>query len=79
MIDITYNNFTEQLYALYPQISEHELRICYLIKIQIPTKNIAKTLSRSLSAISNSHVRLYKKIHGEEGKAEMLDKFTLDL
>lgn len=79
MIDITYNNFTEQLYALYPQISEHELRICYLIKIQIPTKNIAKTLSRSLSAISNSRVRLYKKIHGREGKAEMLDKFILDL
>nr|WP_242506851.1 tetratricopeptide repeat protein [Parabacteroides goldsteinii] len=79
MIDITYNNFTEQLYALYPQISEHELRICYLIKIQIPTKNIAKTLSRSFSAISNSRVRLYKKIHGKEGKAEMLDKFILDL
>ena len=79
MIDITYNNFTKQLYTLYPQISEHELRICYLIKIQIPTKNIAKTLSRSLSAISNSRVRLYKKIHGEEGKAEMLDKFILNL
>ena len=79
MIDITYNNFTEQLYALYPQISEHELRICYLIKIQIPTKNIAQTLNRSLSAISNSRVRLYKKIHGKEGKAEMLDNFILDL
>lgn len=79
IIDITYNNFTEQLYALYPQISEHELHVCYLIKIQIPIKDIAKLLNRSLSAISNTRVRLYKKIHGKEGKGEMLDKFVLDL
>ena len=78
-IDATYNNFTKRLYALYPQISEHELRICYLIKIHIQTKEIAKILSRSLSAISNSRVRLYKKIHGEEGTPDMLDRFILDL
>lgn len=79
IIDATYNNFTEKLYALYPQITEHELRICYLIKIQIPVKGIAKILLLSLPAISNSRTRLYKKIHGKEGKAEMLDKFILDL
>ena len=32
-IDTTYSNFTAQLNALYPQISELELHICYLIKI----------------------------------------------
>ncbi|MEG2164578.1 MAG: hypothetical protein RRY55_08920 [Bacteroidales bacterium] len=79
IIDITYNNFTKQLYALCPQISEHELRICYLIKISISIKGISQTLIRSTSAISNSRVRLYKKIHGEGGTADMFDKFILDL
>lgn len=79
IIDTTYNRFTEQLYALHPQISENELRICYLIKIQIPVKGIAKILLLTQGAISNSRARLYKKIHRTEGNGEMLDKFILDL
>lgn len=79
IIDTTYSKFTEQLYTCYPQISEHELHICYLIKIQIQIKDIAKLLCRTAPAITNSRIRLYKKIHGEEGKAEMLDFFILDL
>lgn len=79
IIDKTYSKFTEQLYIFYPQISEHELHICYLIKIQIQIKDIAKLLCRTAPAITNSRIRLYKKIHGEEGKAEMLDSFILDL
>ncbi len=79
IIDTTYNRFTEQLYALHPQISENELRICYLIKIQIPIKGIARILLLTQGAISNSRARLYKKIHRTEGNGEMLDKFILDL
>lgn len=79
IIDMTYDRFTEQLYTLHPKISENELRICYLIKIQIPVKGIAKILLLSQAAISNSRARLYKKIHGSEGNGEMLDKFILDL
>lgn len=79
IIDATYNRFTEQLYTLHPQISENELRICYLIKIQIPVKGIAKILLLTQGAISNSRARLYKKIHRAEGNGEMLDKFILDL
>lgn len=79
IIDTTYHNFTEQLYALSPKLSEHDLRICYLIKIRIQTKDIAKILCRTLSAISNSRVRLYKKIHGVDGTSDMFDKFILDL
>ena len=78
-IDQAYNDFTNRLYRLYPQISQHELRICYLIKVQIPVKEIAKILLRSASAISNSRVRLYKKLHGKEGKTEEFDRFILDL
>lgn len=78
-IDITYNRFTKQMYALHPQISKNELRICYLIKIRIPVKGIAQILLLSQAAISNSRARLYKKMHKTEGNGEMLDKFILDL
>ena len=78
-IDATYSNFTSQLYALYPKISTQELHICYLIKISVPVKDIAKILSRSTSAITAARIRLYKKIHGIEGTADMMDKFIADL
>lgn len=78
-INATYSNFTSQLYALYPKISTQELRICYLIKISISVKDIAKILGRSTSAITAARIRLYKKIHGEDGSAEMMDKFIADL
>ena len=79
IIDTTYNNFTKKIYALYPQISEQELYMCYLIKISISVRGMAQILNRTASAITNARVRLYKKIHGEEGKADMLDKFIVDL
>ena len=78
-IDTTYSNFTAQLYALYPQISELELHICYLIKISMPVKDIARLVGRSTPAITASRIRLYKKIHGTECTAEMMDKFIADL
>lgn len=78
-IDKTYNSFTDRLYALYPQLSLLELRICYLIKISMQVKDIAKLLNRSKSAISVSRTRLYKKIHGTEGSVEMMDNFIIDL
>ena len=79
IIDATYNNFTKKIYILFPQISEQELQMCYLIKISIPVKGIAQILNRTPSAISNSRNRLYKKIHGKDGKADMLDSFIIDL
>lgn len=78
-IDATYPNFTTQLYALYPQLSALELQICCLIKISTQVKDIARLVGRSTSAITASRIRLYKKIHGKEGTAEMMDQFITDL
>lgn len=78
-IDTTYANFTARLYALYPKISKQELYICYLIKIEIPVKDIAKIIGRSTSAITASRIRLYKKIHKTDGTADMMDKLIIDL
>lgn len=78
-IDATYSNFTAQLYDLYPHLSKRELRICYLIKISMQVKDIARILICSTPTVSACRIRLYKKIHGVEGSVEMMDKFILDL
>ena len=77
-IDKAYNDFTNRLKALYPPITEHELRLCYLIKIDIPPSGMAQTLCLSTSAISNGRSRLYKKIYNKDGKGELLDKLITD-
>lgn len=78
-IDLTYPRFTDRLLTLYPKLSEVELQICYLIKISLPLKTIAQMLSRSNSAITNARIRMYKKLKGEDGKAEFFDQFISDL
>lgn len=77
-IDKAYNDFTNRLKALYPPITEHELRLCYLIKTNIPPSGMAQILCLSTSAISNGRSRLYKKICNKDGKGESLDKLIID-
>lgn len=79
VIDTTYNNFTKRLYGFIPKITQHELRICYLIKIEIQNKDIARILCQSTQAISTARGRLYEKSHGEKGSAKLFDDFILDL
>lgn len=78
-IDDTYPNFSKNLYSLCPQLSLMDLRICYAIKISLSVTDIANLVNRSKSAITASRIRLYKKLHGEEGSAEMFDRFIADL
>ncbi|RHU23243.1 hypothetical protein DXD68_19355 [Parabacteroides sp. TM07-1AC] len=77
-IDKAYNDFTNRLKALFPPITEHELRLCYLIKTNISPSGMAQILNISTSAISNGRSRLYKKIYNEDGKGELLDKLIID-
>lgn len=77
-LDTTYSHFTDRLYELYPKLSQQELRICYLVKTGIPAKGISLLLSRTKTAITMSRCRLYKKIHGTEGSAEMMDAFIAE-
>lgn len=78
-INEAYPNFSEKLYTYCPKISTMELNICCLIKISIPTSDIATLVRRSRSAVTLSRTRLFKKMHGKEGKAEELDRFIIDL
>lgn len=78
-IDVAYNGFTGRLYSLCPNLSEMELHICWLVKIQLTPKDMAQIVGRSQSAVSMARTRLYKKIHQEEGTTSDFDKFIADL
>lgn len=78
-VDNAYPHFTDRLYNFYSNLSSQELRICLLIKIEIPNKGMAELLNVSPSAITQARKRLYKKISGEAGSGESLDKMILDL
>ena len=74
-----YPDFLHHLYALYPKLSQQELYICYLIKINLKRTMMAELLNRSVSAITNSLARLYQKIHGEKGSAQQMEEIIQKL
>ena len=78
-IDAAYDDFTGRLYSLCPNLSEMELHICWLIKIQLSPKDMAQVVGRSQSAVSMARTHLYKKIHQKEGTTSDFDKFIADL
>lgn len=68
MIDhILYKDFTGKIRMLYPRISELDLNVCYLVKLEIPVGRIAVLLSVNSQAISNKRKRLYEKLTQEKG------------
>ena len=62
------------------RVSEHEYRVCMLIKLGIPLSCIAEITNKSRSAISLTRRRLYERAFGKEkNAAECWDKFILSL
>ena len=78
-VDMTYPRFSDRLFLLYPQLSEQELRICLLLKIEIGIRTIALMLNKTTAAITNARARMNKKLRGTEGKAEDIDRFIAGL
>lgn len=76
-INEAYDGFTNRLFMLYPSISSMELRICLLLKIQIPVSTISQFVCRTQSAVSMSRKQLYKKIFKKEGTPTLLDQFIV--
>lgn len=67
-------NLTPRLLSL-ARFSEIELRVCCLLKLQVPPADIAILISRSKSAVSLARKRMYYKATGRSGKAEDFDQF----
>lgn len=76
-IDKVYDNFTQRLYSLV-QLTDVELKTCYLIKLKIAPTDIATMLYKTKNAISMLRERLYKKITQKKGSAKQLDEFILN-
>ena len=74
LIDNASNQFTNRLLRLC-NMSEMELRVCYLIKIDVPPVGISALVCRNKNAISMLRKRLYEKITHQEGNAKQLDDF----
>ena len=72
-------DLTNRLRLLSPNLSEIELRICYLVKIHVKVTDMAAILCRSVSGVSSIRNRLYAKLTGERGSTEKLDRIILDL
>lgn len=83
-----WNKLLKQFYAAYPtfvsqleslenfsELSQQELRICYLTKMNFSNKMIAKLLCISDSAVSHSRTRIFYKLTGEDGNASKFAHF----
>lgn len=73
-IDETYTQFSQRLQELYP-VTDIELKVCLLLKIDISPKEIATVTIRSKQAISSIRKRLYKKLFNDDGNTDQLDSF----
>lgn len=73
-VDVIYGHFTSRLMAL-TNMSITELRICYLIKLNIPVSDIALLLNKTVGAVSHARGRLWKNITGEQPSAYKMDNY----
>lgn len=76
MIDSLSDGFSHRLLSAH-KLSEQELRVCLLIKVQFKPSEIALLTAHSKEAITSTRRRLYKKMTGLDGVPEMLDELIL--
>jgi tetratricopeptide (TPR) repeat protein len=69
------NKFVEKLINLYNGISDKELQICCLIKLEFTNSQISNILNQTQSATSLTRRRLYEKIFHKNEAAEKLNQF----
>ena len=74
-LNTIYNNFAVRLKSCCEQISETELRVCYLLKAGFSVTSIAKIIGRTKSAVSMSRKRLLEKINRSDCPTADLDDF----
>ena len=73
MIDSVYPEFFKNLYEL-SEVSEHEKRVCSLLKIKIRPIDIAGLTNHSKEAITALRRRLYFKVFQKKGSPNEWDK-----
>jgi DNA-binding CsgD family transcriptional regulator len=64
---------------LLPSISDVELKICYLKKINIPPGKISSILNISIQAVSMARSRMYEKITKKKGTTAKFDNLISEI
>lgn len=77
-LDTCYTNFTGKLRSIHP-ISDIDMKICILLKIDITVTGISIILNRSKSAIVSARKKMYYNVYGKVGKPEQWDNFIAQL
>ena len=78
VVNSVYTNFTERLYSLC-KLSNHEFRVCLLVKVRVQPKDIATLTAHSKEGIATTRSRLYQKVFGQKGSSKEWDDFVLSL
>ena len=73
-----YDDFSGKLNR-YHKLSEHELHICLLLKINMSPVEIARLTSHTKESISSARRRLYEKVFREKGAPGKWDEFIASL
>jgi hypothetical protein len=77
--DKLYPEFMTRLRSLYENISEIEIRMSVLVKLDVPIGDLPHLLNRAKSSVGNMRKRLYKKLTKEEGSSIDFDGFVKTL
>lgn len=74
LVDEAYNNFTQRLQSLV-DVSQEELKTCYLLKINVSSVDIANIVCKTNNAIYMQQKRLYEKITLKKGTVKDFTQF----
>ena len=75
-LDETFDKFTRRLMTIFSRLTTTELRVCCLIKANVPPVTIAMLIVTTPTNVSMIRKRLYEKIYPQEkGSSEKFDRF----
>lgn len=74
-MDSLCSGFTMRLRSRLPRITDVELAVCCLTKLDVRNVDIAHILCRGESSVSSIRSRLYEKISGVKGSSRLFDEF----
>lgn len=77
-VNETYSGFDSTLRGVMG-LSEHEYRVCLLLKIGMSPIEIARILNRSKEAVSSTRRRLYERVFAKKGTGKDWDRFISTL
>ena len=77
-LDDIYDHFTSRLLAMY-HFTSSDLKMCYLIKAEVPNKDIALLMNKTASGVSHAKTRLWKNMGVAPERCESLDVFIKNL